>query len=136
MIWIQHTDTIYVLYSNFDQPAWESFTDEFDEGMLEVDETWEDPPNDELFQPRRGFGMLWRNNPAVRARIGWALDAWEVPYSSTVQEGDDGTIFLQDPYSGVVTLLPEQGDWARYLGDGSPTRLQLELIPTWTPTPG
>ncbi|MAS38337.1 MAG: hypothetical protein CL610_30350 [Anaerolineaceae bacterium] len=136
MIWIQHQDTIYVMYSDFGEPAWESFEDQFDEGMLEIDETWPLPPDDQLFQPRRGFGMLWRSNPAVRARIGWALDEWEVPYSSTVQVAEDDAIFLQDPYNGIVTLLAGQQDWQRYIGDGSPTRLELELIPTLTATPG
>lgn len=136
MIWIQQQDRIYVMYNNFGQPAWEMFDDQFEEGMPELDETWPDSPSPELFQPRRGFGMLWRSSPTVRERIGWALDEWEVPYSSTVQTAEDGTIFLQDPYGGVVALLPDQHDWARYLGDGRPTRLQVELIPTLTATPG
>jgi hypothetical protein len=136
MIWIQQQDLIYVMYNNFGEPAWESYEDLFDDGMIEIDETWELPPSTELFQPRRGFGMLWRANPGVRGRIGWALDEWEVPYSSTVQTGEDGTLFLQDPYGGVVLLMPEQRDWSRYMGDGSPTRLELELIPTLTATPG
>jgi len=136
MIWIQQQDLIYVMYNNFGEPAWESFEDLFDEGMMELDESWELPPSTQLFQPRRGFGMLWRANPTVRGRIGWALDEWEVPYSSTVQTGEDGTLFLQDPYGGVVLLLPEQRDWQRYMGNGAPTRLELELIPTLTATPG
>ncbi len=135
MIWIQHQDLIYVLYSNFGGPAWESYEDQFDEGMLELDESWALPPDTQLYQPRRGFGTLWRSNPAVRARIGWAVEEWEVPYSSTVQTAEDGALFLQDPYGGVVVLMPEQADWSRYLGDGSPTRLELELIPTLTATP-
>ncbi|MBZ0299183.1 MAG: hypothetical protein K8J31_05565 [Anaerolineae bacterium] len=135
MIWIQHEDTIYVMYHDFAPPAWESFEDQFEEGMPEVDESWELPPSPELFQPHRGFGMLWRGNPIVRARIGWALDEWEVPFSSTVQTGEDDAIFLQDPYGGVVVLMPGQRDWARYLGDGRATRLELELIPTLTATP-
>ena len=134
MLWLQQEDLIYVLYDNFGGPAWESYEDEFEEGMLEEDETWPLPPRDDLFQPRRGFGMLWRGNPAVRARIGWATEKWEVPYSSTVQIGEDETIFLQDPYGGIVTLLVDQSDWQRYLG-GNPTRLELELIPTLTATP-
>lgn len=135
MIWIQQQDLIYVLYNNFGTPAWESYQDMFDEGMLELDESWEPPPTTQLFQPRRGFGMLWRADAAVRERIGWALGEWEVPYSSTVQTGEDGTLFLQDPYGGVVLLFPEQVDWQRYRGNGSPTRLELELIPTLTATP-
>lgn len=135
MIWIQQQDLIYVMYNNFGEPAWESHEDLFDEGMMELDDTWEPPPTKQLFQPRRGFGMLWRANEAVRTRIGWALGEWEVPYSSTVQTGEDGTLFLQDPYGGVVVLLPGQRDWQRYMGNGSPTRLELELIPTLTATP-
>jgi hypothetical protein len=134
MIWIQQTDLIYVMYNTL-APAWEIYPDMFDEGMAEEDPDWELPPSQETFQPRRGFGMLWRGNAQVRQRIGWAVEKWEVPYSSTVQEAEDGTIMLQDPYNGVVTLLPNQQDWERYLGTGLGTRLELELIPTLTATP-
>lgn len=135
MIWIQQQDRIYVMYYN-DLPAWESYEDPYDEWMPETDQAWEEPAGGGIFQPRRGFGEIWRRYSNVRERIGWAVERWEDIYSSTAQTADDGTIFLQDPDGGVVALMPGQQDWQRYAGSGSPTRLQLELIPTLTATPG
>jgi hypothetical protein len=136
MIWIEQYDQIFVMYGNMSiLPAWETFPDEFEEGMRETDDAFEPPPLDHLFQPRRGFGTLWRTHEQVRERIGWSIDRWEVAYSSTVQEADDGTVYLEDPQGDVVALLPQQQDWQRYFGSGEATRLELELLSTLTVEP-
>ena len=134
MIWIQQTDTIYVMY-NIGQPAWEVYEDQFEEGMPEKNENWATPPSIKLFQPRRGFGTLWRSSSTVRERIGWALDEWETPFSSNAQEADDGSVFLSDPDGGVVVLLAGQEEWQRYYAGGAPSRFRYDLLPTLTPTP-
>ena len=131
MIWIEQHDLIFVMYGNMSSlPAWETFPDEFEEGMPESDDAFEPPPHDQVYQPRRGFGMLWRKNETVRERIGWAIDRWEVAYSSTVQEADDGTLYLLDPQGDVVALFAQQVDWQRYFGSGEATKLELELLST------
>lgn len=49
-----------------------------------------------LLEPRRGFGKVWRENPAVRDQLGWATQP-EYGHRGVVQVFDNGTIvWLQD----------------------------------------
>jgi hypothetical protein len=50
---------------------WFCFNDTFVEGEAEIDPSLIPPEG--MYQPRRGFGKLWRNNPEVKDRLGWAL---------------------------------------------------------------
>lgn len=110
MVWVRGQDAIYVMYNDNLLPRWQVFRDNFEEGMAEESSEFEQaPPN--RWQPRRGFGMLWRANSAVRARIGWATQELEIPYSVQVQTGDDGSIFISDPYSALFSLLPSGSNW-------------------------
>jgi hypothetical protein len=118
MIWVQMQDAIYVLYDTENPPRWEVYNDTFDEGEPEFDPAW-GPSPPYTWQPRRGFGELWRGNTAVRQRIGWAVIEWETPYSVNVQTSNDGTIFVSEPPNrggGVYALLPGGRDWQRYTG--------------------
>jgi len=116
MVWLGSQDAIYVFYNDITQPRWEVYRDEFEEGMPEDDPFFGDPPREGVWRPRRGFGMLWRNNDAVRDRIGWAIEEWEEPYSAQVQTAQDGTFFISEATGGVFGLLPGGRDWARYAG--------------------
>jgi len=113
MIWVEQQDAIYVLYNSFEQPAWEVYPDEFEEWMPETDSDWTPAPFPYTFQPRRGFGTLWRANVAVRERIGWAVDRFEWPFSSNIQTAEDGTIYIEGSEGGLVVLSPNQDDWRR-----------------------
>jgi hypothetical protein len=118
MIWVQNQDAIYVMYDTETPPRWEVYNDTFDEGDPEYDpHVGISPPY--TWQPRRGFGELWRGNSLVRQRIGWAVIEWETPYSVNVQTSNDGTIFVSEPASrggGVYALLPGGRDWQRFTG--------------------
>lgn len=121
MIWIAFQDAIYVFYNDYSLPRWQVFRDEFNEGMPEFDPAYDQAPASNLWQPRRGFGMLWRNNALVRDRIGWAIEQWERPYSVMTQTSPDGTIFISAPAGVVFSALPGGQNWARYTGGfGSP----------------
>ena len=118
MIWVQNQDAIYVMYDTANAPRWEVFSDTFDEGEPEYDPSIGISPS-YTWQPRRGFGELWRGNPAVRQRVGWAVIEWEMPYSVNVQTSNDGTIFVSEPPSrgaGVYALMSGGRDWERYAG--------------------
>lgn len=123
MIWVAEQDAIYVMYNDFGTPAWEVFEDTYEEWMPEDDGDWEQPPETWLYQPRRGFGTLWRAEERVRQRMGWVIQSWEVPYSMDVQNAEDGTIFLADPDGGVIALYEGGSDWERF-----------HFIPTIAPT--
>ena len=117
MVWVRNQDAIYVMYSDNTQPRWEVFRDFFNEGMVEDESTFNNrPPN--TWQPRRGFGLLWRGNERVRNRIGWAIQQWEQPYSVQVQTADDGTIFISEPRNAIFGLVPNGINWNLYASGG------------------
>jgi plastocyanin len=85
MIWVKEQDTIYVLFEDVpsgSERAAKLFTDEWDEGQPDHDPSL--VPPDGLYQPVRGFGLVWRQNPEVRERLGWAVDQ-ETAFVTTVQ---------------------------------------------------
>ena len=60
-----------------------------------------------LLQPVRGFGYVWRGNPAFRNSLGWALAA-EQPYDSTWQDFEHG--WMMTTNSGtVLAMIPLDG---------------------------
>lgn len=115
MVWIEQQDAIYVLYDSANAPRWQVFNDAFVEGMPDTDPAYDNAPS-YTWQPKRGFGFLWRNNSAIRDRIGWAVIEYETPYVVQVQIGADGTIYVSEPRGGVFSLTPNGSEWKRYDG--------------------
>jgi len=73
MFWLQPVGQIWVLSVNDDnERTWAIYSDTFVEGEVEIDP--QIVPPEGMFQPVRGFGKLWRENPEVREALGWALD--------------------------------------------------------------
>ncbi len=114
MIWVQQQDTLYVLYNDQTQPRWQVFNDRFEEGMAEDDPAFADAPYPNTWQPRRGFGILWRANLTVRNRIGWAVQQWEQPYSARVQRDSNGTTYISAADSSVFALTRGGSNWQRF----------------------
>lgn len=72
MLWLQPVEQIWVIFINDSgEHIWEAYDDTFAEGEIESDP--QIVPPEDLFQPIRGFGKLWRSNPEVRTALGWAL---------------------------------------------------------------
>jgi hypothetical protein len=115
MIWIQQQDAIYVLYDSANFPRWEVYQDTFEEWMPAFDPLLDDLAPPYTFQPKRGFGVLWRSSPAIQRRLGWSVREWEEPYNTQVQIGQDGTVYLQDSRGGVITLKAGGTNWERWL---------------------
>lgn len=116
MVWVGSQDAIYVMYNDGITPRWQFFRDSFAEGMAEDDPAYGSAPRPNTWQPRRGFGMLWRNNQVIRDRIGWATIQFEQPFSVQTQVSADGTLFVSEPSGGVFGLAPNGVSWQRYLG--------------------
>lgn len=74
MIWVKEQGCIYVLHndSSNDDFRYRSIIDEWQEGDPDHDPSLTPPPD--LYQPGRGFGLVWRENADVRERLGWAVD--------------------------------------------------------------
>lgn len=87
MIWFRDTRTVAVLVGDEVDPVqgdWFCFEDSFVEGETEFLPTLQPPadvstnsawPDARIQQPIRGFGKIWRENPDLRERLGWALSA-------------------------------------------------------------
>jgi len=64
-----------------------------------------------LFQPKRGFGKVWRNNPGVRSTLGWAVNE-ERGFQGAAQSFNGGTM-LWSSTRGIYVLYND-GRWERY----------------------
>jgi len=114
MIWLAAADSIYMFYK--DEQQWQRFDDAFEEGQPESDPSLEPP--DGHFQPIRGFGKVWRENPEVRRRLGWAVGV-ELAFEATLQEranagSADEVVFLRTFNGQVFALInrgQDHGDW-------------------------
>jgi hypothetical protein len=111
MVWVQGEDMIYVLFQDGNFPRWYNQVDEWDPGEPESDPAFEPPPG--FYQPVRGFGLLWREDAAIRERLGWALDL-EFAYTVSVQRTsypkyNDTYVAAPDGY--VWRLKAERSDW-------------------------
>jgi hypothetical protein len=74
MFWIRHSRQIWVMLATGDDPSngdWFCYNDTFEEGEMEIDPDLIPPEG--LFQPRRGFGKLWREHPDIKDGLGWAI---------------------------------------------------------------
>jgi hypothetical protein len=115
MIWLEPSRTIYVFY-NFGRagspPVYEVYPDDFQEGDPESDPAIVPPAG--LYQPIRGFGLVWRTHPEVREGLGWAtapevgFQTWRQGYtgtgmhaSFTLMQGIDGTIYHLEAFGST-----------------------------------
>ena len=114
MIWVGSQDAIYVMFNDVLNPRWQVVRDNYEEGMPADDPAYNTPPNPMTYQPRRGLGLVWRNNETIRTRLGWATTANEIPYNAQTQTGADSSLFLSDSQNGIFMLLPQGIEWERY----------------------
>jgi hypothetical protein len=76
MFWVRHTRQIWVMVDTSEDDAapggdWYCYNDTFQEGDAEVDPSLIPPEG--MYQPRRGFGLLWRTHLELRDGLGWAI---------------------------------------------------------------
>lgn len=118
MFWREDLGHIHVI---FNDGTWSNFVDTWQEGMLSSDPAIIPPAG--LYQPIRGFGLVWREGPGVRDKIGWAT-AQEKGYTAIVQAFEKGMMFTADDGS-AHTVYNDGTIW--------PT---AQPAPAVTPTPG
>lgn len=106
MFWREDEGAIYVLLND---GTWRSFEDTFEEGQPEIDESITAP--DDLYQPIRGFGRIWREQlGGPDAAIGWATLP-EGAANGSIQPWDHGQLFsfgLPERF-----LIFEDGRWTQ-----------------------
>jgi hypothetical protein len=113
MIWAAEEDQIYALFDDDSSPGWNRYIDRWNDGEPEDDPAISTP--DGLFQPIRGFGLVWRQEPGVRDRLGWAINE-ESGFETVVQRTsyakyNETFILAQD--GGIWRLLPERSAWEK-----------------------
>ena len=116
MVWVAGEDLIYVLFGDESTPKWSAFVDRWDEDQEE--HITESLPPGGLLQPVRGFGLIWRQEPGIRERLGWAVIE-EVGYPLSVQRtsyGKYNDTFLQARDGSIWHLLPERSGWIKEAG--------------------
>jgi heat shock protein HslJ len=111
MVWVGQRDAIFVLYDDGAHPKWDMFVDEYDEGDPAHDPAITPPEG--LRQPIRGFGLVWRDHPEVRERLGWAIDR-EKGFDTIVQTTTlykYNSTYIRALDGDVWHLGPERASW-------------------------
>ncbi len=113
MVWLEARDEILVMFNDGEIPAWMSVPDDFEAGLPERDDSLSPPPD--RLQPVRGFGLVWREEPDVRDRLGWATEP-EIGYDGIIQVASGGTenevTYLRLRDGGILTLEAGGENWA------------------------
>ncbi|HUW09697.1 MAG TPA: META domain-containing protein, partial [Anaerolineae bacterium] len=114
---VARSQTVYVLHYSGADPSEggqvEVFADTWTDAELASDLSIVAPAG--LYQPVRGFGKVWRENPGVRARLGWALNeergfdgAYQVDWQDSQHVVGDRYIQTAD---GKVVWLGRANNW-------------------------
>jgi hypothetical protein len=106
MFWRSDNDRIYILYDN---GIWQSVIDPWREGEPEFDPGITPPWG--YYQPIRGFGEVWREEPGVRDRLGWATDQ-ERGFTAAVQPFENG-LMIWSNVEGIYVLY-DDGTWQHF----------------------
>ncbi len=116
MLWVndEGSGDIYVLLDNGN---YFRFSDTWDP-VADPESGSEVPPGPNLQEPIRGFGKIWRNDPAIKEALGWAITG-ESGLQAAVGTFDNGTM-LDVPPRGEILVLFETasgvGRWRAYPG--------------------
>lgn len=122
MLWIEHTALISVFFNSLNgQPTYANTNDPWHDGLPQSDPNLEPP--DGLFQPIRGFGMVWRGEssgmPATpRDVLGWATDreaGYMVNYQCVDQPGTPDC-FISLPDGRVIHTHSDTASWGVWNG--------------------
>jgi hypothetical protein len=113
MVWVEAQAYVYVLFDDASSPHWAIYHDTWDgEPMCDVGPV---PPGS--YQPQRGFGRVWCDEPGVRDRLGWATEP-ETAYETAVQRDSAPkytTLYLRAADGNVWKLWPERSGWEKII---------------------
>lgn len=109
MFWLQPINQIWVATTNdAGEAIWINRDDVFEEGRPENDPSLT-PPAQGLFQPIRGFGLLWRTEDNLQETLGWATGDefghttnYEYHWGGTVNESN---VYEAGPGYHLITAL-------------------------------
>jgi hypothetical protein len=106
MFWRGDLRLVYSLYNN---GTWQSFIDTWVEGQAEQDPAIIPPTG--YYQPKRGFGKVWRDQPGVRDKLSWATTE-ELGLGVSWQAYQGGLMLWSNTLGFFV--LYNDGTWSHY----------------------
>jgi len=106
MFWREDLLLIYAVYSD---GTWQSFADTWDSTQIIEDPTIVPPAG--YYQPKRGFGKVWREQSGVRDKLSWAT-APERGFGASWQAFERGLMLWSD-HQGIFVLYND-GTWDHY----------------------
>lgn len=112
VLWMADTRQLYVLSmsaTNKMEGTSAVYAENWEQGMAETDASIV-PPGGQR-QPTRGIGKLWRENPAVRGGLGWALKDAEGLMMVVTQSGD--TLWANGDHDAFKIV---GGRWQEFYG--------------------
>ncbi len=111
MFWREDTATIYVLFAG-EPGIWYAFADGWATGLEPGGGVG---PAAGQFKPQRGFGKVWREQPEVQKRLGYALSADEIGTTLVIQPFEHG-LMVWTTASGkpLISVLYENNTYERY----------------------
>jgi hypothetical protein len=122
MIWVREkwiegafgNGYVFILYDDGRSPRWDVVQDQWTEDQPDRDPALSPPAG--LQQPIRGFGLVWRNDPDVRQRLGWAVDQ-EQGFNTTIQHDayDYGSVYLRALDGNVWRLGLGYNSWDKIM---------------------
>ena len=116
MIWIAGEDRICVLFDDGNLPNWNAYIDEWDPVEPEVDLALEPPAG--MYQPVRGFGLIWRDQPTIQERLGWATGG-EVAFETALQRtsyAKYNETYIRASDGDIWHLKAERSGWDKIKG--------------------
>jgi hypothetical protein len=103
---------IFVLYTSGN--SWELYVATWT--SIEPDSDPAIVPPEGLYQPIRGFGKVWRNNPKVQQQLHWALateQGFMTPYQRIAEfDWDNQCHYLRTADGRVISLCSRGGLWS------------------------
>ncbi len=108
MLWFGPQKVIFAVYQSDRKPRWQQFSDTWTEDKPATDPAL--TPPDGVFQPVRGFGLVWRTARGVRDKLGWATGQ-ETPYQAAFQIDTLGNRFIGGPGGEVYQLNADLSNW-------------------------
>jgi hypothetical protein len=105
-LWRKDLKRIYVLQAD---GHWQTFADTWSEDQPSNDPTLTPPRG--FFQPVRGFGKVWRENPDVKETLGWATTQ-EAGLMTTIQPFEGGTLMYMG--GDLIRVLYTDGTWQEF----------------------
>jgi hypothetical protein len=106
MFWRSDNKMIYVLNAN---GTWQQVADTWSAAEPEWDTSIVAPAG--YFQPKRGFGKVWRSVLGVRSSLSWGTIE-ERGFNGSVQSFTGGTM-VYSPWGGIYVLYGD-GRWERF----------------------